>query len=104
MTRLSAKIAICSLVFAAIMAGGAYLHSGMLQRSELPFIMNPVPDYASKASGFSNSGENAIQPLSIYKPFFQPRQYVRILPSDRFPIQQEPNSVQDSSTINSFDK
>ncbi|MHA7964986.1 hypothetical protein ACX93W_12655 [Paenibacillus sp. CAU 1782] len=104
MTRLSAKIVICFLMFAAIMASGAFLHNRLPQRLEPPFIMSPDNGYAPKTAGFSGSGENTVPPASIYRPFFQPRQYVRILPSDHFPVQREPDSVQDSSTINSFDK
>jgi hypothetical protein len=103
MTRLSAKIAICFLVFAAIMAGGAYLNNRSLLKGELPFIMNSGPGYAPKASSFSG-GNHAIQPRLIYQPFFQPRQYVRILPSNHFSNKKEQDFVQDSSTINSFDK
>lgn len=103
MTRLSAKIAISILVFAVMMAGGAYLHNRSLQRNELPFIMNPGPGYAPKVSGFSGAS-HANQARLIYMPFFQPRQYVRILPSNPFPNKKEPDFVQDSSTINSFDK
>lgn len=77
MSRLQVKMMLCAILFTVVFLTGVFLHGQIPDHGDPPFIMNPeaMPEYA----GFSVNDTEGGPSSSIYKPYFQPREYVRIL-------------------------